>query len=280
VPITIADVAARAKVSKTTVSRGLDGRGELNESTAARVRKVIEEMGYVPSSRPVDLARGRTRVVGMLVPPLTRPWIGEVVQDAVDVLETERYGLLLLTCNRGDESMRQFGAQVSAKSFDGLLIIEPEGTLDYITTLHARDLPVVLIDDRDVQPDQIPSMGTTNHTGAGAAAQHLLSLGRSKPLVIAGPERFGCTMSLCSKTVLKSSPASNAAALCRSRTRSCRRARWARSRHACGSPTSRASTQPSTVITATFTVRASTAVHNRHRTALPRAPLSPDFRNT
>ena len=95
-PITIADVAARAKVSKTTVSRVLNGKGELDESTAARVRKVIEELGYVPSSRAVGLARGRTRVVGMLVPSLTWPWIGEVLQGAVDVLETERYGLLLL----------------------------------------------------------------------------------------------------------------------------------------------------------------------------------------
>ncbi|BFU43616.1 LacI family DNA-binding transcriptional regulator [Krasilnikovia sp. MM14-A1004] len=192
-PITIADVAARAKVSKTTVSRVLNGKGELDESTAARVRKVIEELGYVPSSRAVGLARGRTRVVGMLVPSLTWPWIGEVLQGAVDVLETERYGLLLFTCNRGEESMRQFGAQVSAKSFDGLLVIEPEGTLDYIATLHARGLPVVLIDDRDHQPGQIPSVGTTHHTGAGAAARHLLEIGRRTPLVVAGPERFGCT---------------------------------------------------------------------------------------
>jgi LacI family transcriptional regulator len=83
---------------------------------------------------------------------------------------------------------------VSAKSFDGLLVIEPEGTLDYITTLHARGLPVVLIDDRDqVRPGQIPSVGTTNYTGAGSAARHLLSIGRHRPLVIAGPQRFGCT---------------------------------------------------------------------------------------
>ncbi|MEV4351395.1 LacI family DNA-binding transcriptional regulator [Actinoplanes sp. NPDC049596] len=192
-PITIADVAARAKVSKTTVSRVLNGKGELDESTAARVRAVIDELGYVPSARAVGLARGRTRVVGMLVPSLTWPWIGEVIQGAVDVLETERYGLLLFTCNRGDESMRQFGAQVSAKSFDGLLVIEPEGTLDYIATLHARGLPVVLIDDRHQASGQIPSIGTTNHDGAGSAARHLLEIGRTRPLMVTGPDRFGCT---------------------------------------------------------------------------------------
>ena len=151
-PITIADVAARAGVSKTTVSRVLNGKGELDVATATRVRQVIDELGYVPSARAVGLARGRTRIVGMLVPSLTWPWIGDVLQGAVDVLESESYGLLLFTCNRGEESMRQFATQVSAKSFDGLLVIEPEDTLDYIADLHERGLPVVLIDDRGHQP--------------------------------------------------------------------------------------------------------------------------------
>jgi LacI family transcriptional regulator len=192
VPITIADVAAQAGVSKTTVSRVLNGKGELGAATAARVRRVIDALGYVPSARAVGLARGRTRIVGMLVPSLTWPWMGEVLQGAVDVIEADRYGLLLFTCNRGEESMRQFASQVSAKSFDGLLVIEPEGTLDYIGELRAHGLPIVLIDDRGNQP-VFPSVATTNHLGGVQAAEHLLALGRRRPLVIAGMERFGCT---------------------------------------------------------------------------------------
>src|SRR5690606_10679929 len=145
---------------------------EVDEKTAKRVREVIKELGYVPSARAVGLARGRTQVVGMLVPSLTWPWMGEVLQGAVDVVETQGYGLLLFTCNRGEESMRQFASQVSARSFDGLLVIEPEGTLDYIARLHARGLPVVLIDDRGKQP-LFPSVATTNRAGGEAAARHL-----------------------------------------------------------------------------------------------------------
>ena len=51
-PITIADVAAQAGVSKTTVSRVLNGKGELDEATAARVRRVIDELGYALSGWP------------------------------------------------------------------------------------------------------------------------------------------------------------------------------------------------------------------------------------
>jgi LacI family transcriptional regulator len=191
-PITIADVAAQAGVSKTTVSRVLNGKGELDIATATRVRRVIDELGYVPSARAVGLARGRTRIVGMLVPSLMWPWIGDVVQGAVDVLESDSYGLLLFTCNRGEESMRQFATHVSAKSFDGLLVIEPENQLGYIAELHERGLPVVLIDDRGHQP-QFPSVATTNRDGGEAAARHLIGIGRRRPLVITGIDAFGCT---------------------------------------------------------------------------------------
>lgn len=192
VRVTIADVAARAGVSKTTVSRVLNVKADLDERTAARVRAVIDELGYVPSSGAVGLARGRTRILGVLVPSLSWPWMGDVLQGVIDVVEAESYGLSLFTCTRGEESMRQFATQVSARSFDGLLVIEPEGTLDYIAGLHAKGLPVVMIDDRGHQP-LFPSVATTNRLGAEDAARHLLDNGRREPVVVRGEERFGCT---------------------------------------------------------------------------------------
>lgn len=190
--VTIADVAARAGVSKTTVSRVLNGKADLDQLTAARVREVIAELGYVPSARAVGLARGRTNVVGVLVPSLVWPWIGDVLQAIVDTLESASYGMLLFTCTRGDESMRKFDAQVSAKSFDGLLVIEPMGTLDYITRLHENGLPVVMIDDRGQEPG-FPTVATNNRHGAAAAAEHLLAVGRRRPVVVRGQLRHGCT---------------------------------------------------------------------------------------
>ncbi len=190
--VTIADVAARAGVSKTTVSRVLNVKSDLDQRTAARVRAVIDELGYVPSSGAVGLARGRTRILGVLVPSLSWPWMGDVLQGVIDVVEAESYGLSLFTCTRGEESMRQFATQVSARSFDGLLVIEPEGTLDYIAGLHAKGLPVVMIDDRGHQP-LFPSVATTNREGAEAAAHHLIETGRRRPVVVRGDVRFGCT---------------------------------------------------------------------------------------
>ncbi|MER5613093.1 LacI family DNA-binding transcriptional regulator [Streptomyces sp. NPDC002215] len=189
--VTIADVARVAGVSKTTVSRVVNAKGEVDGSTAARVREVIAQLGYVPSSGAVGLARGSSRTVGMLVPSLTWPWMGEVLQGVVDTVEAADYGLLLFTCNRGAESVRRFTGQVSARAFDGLLVVEPENTLDHLTALHRGGLPIVLIDDRGHHPE-FPSVVTTNREGGASAARHLLAAGRTRPLVVTGPRHFGC----------------------------------------------------------------------------------------
>ncbi|MGW7267351.1 LacI family DNA-binding transcriptional regulator [Streptomyces sp. NPDC054842] len=189
--VTIADVAQAAGVSKTTVSRVLNTRGEVDASTAAKVRHVIDRMGYVPSSGAVGLARGSSRTVGMLVPSLTWPWMGEVLQGVVDTVEAAGFGLLLFTCNRGAESVARFTHQVSARAFDGLLVVEPENTLGMLTALHRDGLPVVLVDDRGHHPE-FPSVTAANAEGGAAAARHLLADGRRRPLVLTGPLRFGC----------------------------------------------------------------------------------------
>jgi LacI family transcriptional regulator len=190
--VTIAEVARRARVSKTTVSRVLNDKADVDAATSRRVREVIAETGYVPSARAVGLASGRTQTIGMLVPVLTWPWMSEVLQGIVDTLEAHGYGLLLYTMNRGAVSLAQFEKHVSSNAFDGLVVVEPPNSLDYITALHASGLPVVMIDDRGRHP-QFPSVATTNRAGARSVAQHFLDRGRSRVAVITGPAEFGCT---------------------------------------------------------------------------------------
>ncbi|OLF06135.1 LacI family transcriptional regulator [Actinophytocola xinjiangensis] len=189
--VTIAEVARRARVSKTTVSRVLNNKGDVDATTAIRVREVIAATGYTPSAGAVGLARGRTQTVGMLVPGLTWPWMGDVLQGVADVLEARGYGLLLNTMNRGPDSLAQFARHVSANAFDGLLLVEPPDTLSYITSLHESGLPVVMIDDRGHHPG-FPSVATSNHDGAAEAAAHLLATGRTSIAMVTGPTEFGC----------------------------------------------------------------------------------------
>jgi LacI family transcriptional regulator len=190
--VTIAHVALRAGVSKATVSRVLNGKGETDAATAARVRRVVKELGYVPSAGAVSLAKGRTGVIGVLAPALTRPWIAQVMQGIVDSMQNSGHGLMLFTRTSGDDSFRRFAGQVNANVFDGLLIIEPEDTVSAVSRMASQNLPVVLISDRETSP-RIPVVATGNRPGARQAAEHLLALGRRRPLVVGGPEGYDCT---------------------------------------------------------------------------------------
>ncbi len=190
--VTMSDVARIAGVSKTTVSRVLNGKPDVDDVTAARIRRIVAETRYTPSARAVSLAKGQAKTVGMLVPSLMWPWMADVLQGAVDVLEVQGYGLLLYTMTRGAESLATFAAQVSSSSFDGLLVIEPPNTLEYISSLYRGGLPVVLIDDRGHHPE-FPSVVTTNALGGEQAATHLLESGRRHLAMISGPLEYGCT---------------------------------------------------------------------------------------
>jgi LacI family transcriptional regulator len=189
--VTIAHVALRAGVSKATVSRVLNGKGETDAATEARVRRVVKELGYVPSARAVSLAKGRTGVVGVLAPTLTRPWIAQVMQGVVDSMESSGHGLMLFTRGLGDDSFRRFAGHVDANAFDGLLVIEPEEAMPAVAKMAAAGLPVVLISDREPGPG-MPVVATGNRPGARQAAQHLLALGRRRPLVVGGPQGYDC----------------------------------------------------------------------------------------
>ncbi|WP_194913767.1 LacI family DNA-binding transcriptional regulator [Catenulispora rubra] len=192
--VTIAHVALRAGVSKATVSRVLNGKGETDAATEARVRLVVKELGYVPSARAVSLAKGRTGVVGVLAPTLTRPWIAQVMQGVADSMERSGHGLMLFTRGLGDDSFRRFAGHVDANAFDGLLVIEPEETAPAVAKMAAAGLPVVLISDRETGPGT-PVVATGNQPGARQAAEHLLASGRRRPLVVGGPEGYDCAVS-------------------------------------------------------------------------------------
>ena len=78
----IDDVARRAGVSATTVSRALSGRGRVSEKTREHVRRIADELGYVASATAASLATGRTMSVGVLV-SLTGRWFFATVQSGI-----------------------------------------------------------------------------------------------------------------------------------------------------------------------------------------------------
>src|SRR5690606_31735352 len=92
---TIADVAARAGVSKATASRALSGRGYVSAETRALVSAAASELSYVAHSSATSLATGRTSTIGVILPTVGRWYFSELLSGVQSALLAHDYDLAL-----------------------------------------------------------------------------------------------------------------------------------------------------------------------------------------
>src|SRR5258708_8222978 len=162
---TIADIARLASVSKTTVSRVVKHKPDVDSDTRERDVRIIAEQRFVPSSAASGLASGGRRLIGMLVPSFTWPQILEVMSGVAEVVEQTPYELVLYSIKetklkkiRSEVINRVLATQLTA----GLLAVYPGEASEDLTRLYKQGFPVVIIDDQREQTT--PWVGTDNVT--------------------------------------------------------------------------------------------------------------------
>lgn len=192
---TIDDIARLAGVSKATVSRVLNHKPDVDPHTRERILRIVEEQGFVPSITASGLAGGRSRLIGVVVPSFTWPFISNIMRGVAEVIGGTEYELVLYSIN---DSTRQgkkgdvFDHIVTTKLTAGLLVLFPGQAIGPVTRLHKNGFPVVLVDDQKVPPS-LPWIGADNRGGAYEAVRHLLRLGHRRIAHIQGPMEYLCS---------------------------------------------------------------------------------------
>jgi LacI family transcriptional regulator len=188
---TIEDIARLAGVSKTTVSRVLNHKPDVNPATRERILEIIQEQSFVPSITASGLAGGRNRLIGMLIPSLTWPLIPDLLRGIAEAIENTPYELVLysikdedLERDRSEVINRLLATQLTA----GLLAVFPARASQQLTQLYKQGFPVVIIDDQMEQTT--PWVGTDNRAGAYTAVRHLIKLGHRRIAHIQGPHEY------------------------------------------------------------------------------------------
>jgi LacI family transcriptional regulator len=191
--VTLYDVARRAGVSIATVSRVLHGQEPVRETTRARVRAAIEDLGYVPDGAAQSLARSRKEVVGLVgvehtglkpnqydIESMSLTFYDEVMRG-VEARVWKLSWSLLITFLREDENsgatLPENGVMASrllalAGKVDGLLIGEGGVPASFVARL-ARRLPVVLVAG-DTAQRGVDVVSADNFSGAHALVTHLI----------------------------------------------------------------------------------------------------------
>ena len=169
---TIKDVAKRAGVSVTTVSRVLNNRGYIGEATRKKVYKAMEELDYQPNEVARSLFRKKSNIIGLIVPTVAHPFFGEMTS----YIETYAYsrGYKVLVCNSQLDSSKEqeYIWMLRRNQVDG--IIMASHTLD-VEEYKKLELPVVAF-DRFISK-KIPYVTSDNYKGGKLAVELLLELG-------------------------------------------------------------------------------------------------------
>jgi LacI family transcriptional regulator, galactose operon repressor len=170
----IRDVAARAGVGVGTVSRVLNDAPGVASATRDRVRAVMHELGYQPSSTARNLSLGRTLTVGVIAPFFTSPSVVERLRGIDDVFGHSPYDLTLYNIETPAQRravLRRFGRR---DRVDGLIVISLPLTPGELRSLARDGLPAVLV---DVANAPLPHVGIDDVGGGAMATRHLLDAG-------------------------------------------------------------------------------------------------------
>lgn len=193
---TIFDVAARAGVSYSTVSRVVNGYAHVNTSTRARVQATMLELGYVAHVTARALASGRTQAVGLLAQEIDNPFFSAVIKGVDQEISSANYDLLLCTTHSRREKEAEYVARLAHGMVDGLLIVLPTRLPDYVAHLRAENYPFVLI-DHDSDAPGCNVVNAANRAGAREGIAHLIGLGHRRIGFISGRADVGASHERC-----------------------------------------------------------------------------------
>lgn len=185
---TMRSVAEHAGVSHQTVSRVVNGDPTVTDAVRERVVAAMTELGYRPSAGGRAMARGRTEVVGMVIPhdpgfAFANDHLIRMMTGAEQELAARGYGMLLSTRETSKDPASAYRRFDRRRLVDGL-IVEGGGGTAALPHLVELGYPVVVIGYTE---DDLPMVHPDDEGGAYAVTQHLLALGHRRIGVVNGP---------------------------------------------------------------------------------------------
>lgn len=181
----IRDVASLAQVSVGTVSNVLNKSKKVSPGTERRVLDAIETLGFVRNDAARQLRVGQSRSVGMMVLDVSNPFFTDVARGVEDTLASVSRSLLL--GNSAEDARREadYLNLFEEQRVAGLLITPVGDVASRLERLRQRGSPAVLV-DRHGNAENFSSVSVDDARGGFLALDHLLSLGRTRPVFIGG----------------------------------------------------------------------------------------------
>ena len=180
--VTIKDIAKRAGVSYSTVSRALNGIGDTNTESRKRILRIAGELGYVPNQAAISLKKSRSYVIGLYfstISKMTSPFVLHDVLTGVYSVTGSKYNVVV----KGID-MHEPGT-LNPTYFDGIIVLSQRNEdADFMREVQDKEIPMVVI-CRTVDVDA-PNVTTDEALAMERAMDYLLENGHRRIAVIEG----------------------------------------------------------------------------------------------
>jgi LacI family xylobiose transport system transcriptional regulator len=186
---TMADVARQAGVSVPTVSKVLNGRGDVSEATRSKVQRAMGSTGY--SGRVGR--RESTGIIDVVIDGVGDPWAAQILGGAERSAAEAGRTLAVTASRRPGFSFDHWIAMIAKRRSDGIVFVLSRAGHEELATLAELSLPVVLLDPVGEDEPGLATVGATNWSGGLAATEHLLALGHRRIGFIGGPAELQCS---------------------------------------------------------------------------------------
>lgn len=187
--ITITDVARLAGVSKRTVSRVINDSPKVGEQTRARIKKIIDDLGYSPDVQARGLATRRSYLLGLIYDRPDAFYIDQVLRGILSVCREAGYELVVHPCDGQAEQLTQEALNfVSRSKLDGVIVLPPISENDRLARA-LEDAHVRYVRLASIPLDKPEHVVISNERVAVAEMiGHLIGMGHKRIGYITGPK--------------------------------------------------------------------------------------------
>ncbi|WP_101908296.1 LacI family DNA-binding transcriptional regulator [Marasmitruncus massiliensis] len=189
--MTIKDIADKAGVSKSTVSRVLSGNGYVNEETRKKVESIIEQTHYLPSATARSLSKRETNAIGVIVPEIDNSFFGEILRGITEIVDQNNLTMICCDTNNNAQKEERALSMLGQQRVRGVIITpaidysEPNAAKKLRRLLNNLNVPVVVV-DREIDNCTWDGVFYENFQSAYCATKVLIEEGHRKIGIITG----------------------------------------------------------------------------------------------
>ena len=186
-PPTIKEVAERAGVSVSTVSRVLNEYPFVSEETRERVLAIMDELEYRPDVAARSMRTGTSRAVGFVVSDISNPLFSAVAKGADSLLHQHGYSLVLANSQNDPGREAELVTALRQRRVDGLIVAAADERAPGLAE-RLGEFPACVLFDREVPGATADSVLSDHSRGFGHALDRLAGFGHRRVALVAGSQ--------------------------------------------------------------------------------------------